>query len=57
MQVDPVRFRQIVTNLLNTAAMYAPMGGRIDLVASADAQEVGVQVRDTGIGLAPNQAT
>jgi CheY-like chemotaxis protein len=48
---DPVRLCQIVANLLNNAAKYTPNGGRIEVVARATADDVRIDVRDTGVGL------
>jgi signal transduction histidine kinase len=50
---DAVRICQIIVNLLNNAAKYTPPGGRIDLVATTEANEIRIEVRDTGVGLAP----
>jgi PAS domain S-box-containing protein len=48
---DPTRLEQILANLLNNAAKYTEPGGRIDLTAELQSQEVMLWVRDTGIGL------
>lgn len=50
---DPVRLTQVVQNLLNNAAKYTPVGGTIELELSSDAQTAFITVRDTGIGIAP----
>ena len=55
LHADPMRLAQVFANLLNNAAKYSDPGGRIDLVASADAAAVEVCVRDAGIGLTPEQ--
>ena len=54
LDADPVRLSQIVANLLNNAAKYTPPGGKIDLSANANGNEVEIRVRDTGIGIAPD---
>jgi CheY-like chemotaxis protein len=50
---DPVRLAQILSNLLNNAAKYTDPGGAISLLATSDAGEVVVSVRDTGTGITP----
>jgi signal transduction histidine kinase/ActR/RegA family two-component response regulator len=49
---DPTRLAQVFANLLNNAANYTEPGGRIELVAVADAQTVTISVIDNGIGIA-----
>ena len=52
---DPRRLRQILANLLSNAVKFTPPAGRVDLVASADAEEelLRFDVLDTGPGIAP----
>jgi len=52
---DPTRVAQILTNLLNNAAHYTPEGGRIEVGAAADGDNVRFSVRDSGVGLTPEQ--
>ena len=52
LNADPVRFAQILSNLLNNAAKYTPPGGRIALKAEHKGDEVEVSVTDNGIGIA-----
>ncbi len=54
---DPVRFTQIVTNLLTNAAKYTDPEGYITLGFRAEARTVVIYVRDSGIGLAPQMLT
>ncbi len=49
---DPVRFAQVIANLLNNAAKFTPPGGRIKLSARAKAGFAFIRVRDNGIGIA-----
>jgi signal transduction histidine kinase len=51
LNADPVRFAQILSNLLNNAARYTPPGGRIALKAEHNDDEVAVSVTDNGIGI------
>jgi PAS domain S-box-containing protein len=50
--VDPPRFTQVITNLLTNAINYTSSGGKIDLEAEINADQVIILVRDTGIGIA-----
>ncbi len=55
-EADPVRLSQVFVNLLTNAAKYTAEGGRIDLTIARDVLDpswVGVSVRDTGSGIAP----
>jgi len=50
---DERKFKQILLNLLSNAVKFTPDGGRIDVLANKEADGVRVAVRDTGIGIAP----
>jgi PAS domain S-box-containing protein len=50
-EADAARLEQIVVNLVNNAAKYTPVGGRIDVAASHDERHAVLCVRDTGIGI------
>jgi signal transduction histidine kinase len=52
LDADPVRFAQVVLNLLNNAAKYSERGGKIWLTAQHNEGEVVIRVRDTGVGIA-----
>jgi PAS domain S-box-containing protein len=52
---DAGRVTQILTNLLSNAYKYTPAGGTITITASAQKSMVRVDVRDTGIGLSPEE--
>ena len=52
-QGDAARLEQVVVNLLNNAAKYTDQGGRIQLSATQEDDEVALRVRDTGVGIAP----
>lgn len=55
LNADAVRLAQIVANLLTNAAKYTGEDGRIHLTAKQTGSEVVIAVRDTGIGIAPEQ--
>jgi CheY-like chemotaxis protein len=52
---DSTRLQQIVVNLINNAIKYTPSDGRIFVELHAESQSVELRVRDTGVGLAPDQ--
>ncbi|MCA2215337.1 sensor histidine kinase [Jidongwangia harbinensis] len=52
--VDPVRLRQMVGNLVSNAVRHTPVGGRVTVSAGFDQQGLVIAVRDTGIGIAPD---
>ena len=52
---DVDRVIQIVTNLLSNANKYTPAGGTITISARPEEYCVVVAVRDTGIGLSPDE--
>lgn len=55
LEADVIRLVQVFTNLLNNATKYTPQGGHISLAAELAGSELRVRVRDTGIGVAPDQ--
>lgn len=55
LQADPKRIRQAVANLLDNAIKYTPQGGRIEIKAHGEPQQVLISVRDTGIGITPEE--
>ena len=52
---DRVRLQQILENLILNAVKYTEPGGRIEVSAANDGAEVLIQVRDNGIGIAPDK--
>jgi len=50
---DERKFKQIVLNLLSNAVKFTPDGGRVEISAKLNGKSVEVAVRDTGIGIAP----
>ncbi len=50
---DETRLCQIVANLLNNAAKYTPHGGHIEVEVRAEGATALINVRDSGVGIAP----
>ena len=53
LDADATRVSQVVLNLLTNAAKFTPTGGRVWIVALALGERVALTVRDTGVGIAP----
>jgi len=53
LRLDPILFEQVLFNLLDNAAKYAPDGSRIDLHAARDGEAVAIEVIDEGPGIPP----
>lgn len=52
-QGDESRLAQVFSNLLNNAAVYATQPSRIQLIVTEGREQVRVEVRDEGMGIAP----
>ncbi len=50
--VDPLRIREVLTNLISNALRHTPEGGRVSVTASARPDAIVVSVSDTGSGIA-----
>ena len=57
LRTDPARLVQILTNLASNAIKYTPPGGKIEVAAGVQNGFLRVQVRDSGIGLSPEDQT
>jgi PAS domain S-box-containing protein len=55
LHADPDRLGQVVSNLLNNAAKFTPVGGRVTLAARTEESSMVLSVRDTGVGIAREQ--
>jgi two-component system OmpR family sensor kinase/two-component system sensor histidine kinase BaeS len=51
-EVDPVRMREVLSNLLSNALRYTPRGGSVRVDATASEGRLRVTVRDSGPGIA-----
>ncbi len=54
-EVDPVRIREVMLNLLSNADRHTPLEGSIAIRAEAEPRQVVVRVIDTGAGIAPEE--
>ena len=54
-RTDPQRLGQILANLLSNANKYTPDGGVIRVSAAREGERVRVTVRDSGIGMTPEE--
>ncbi|HET6316037.1 MAG TPA: ATP-binding protein, partial [Chloroflexota bacterium] len=50
-EIDPLRFEQVLSNLLDNAMKYSPDGGAIDVTLSHNADDIELTVRDRGLGI------
>lgn len=53
MEIDPVRMRQVLDNLLSNALRWTPAGGEIVGIVDREAGNALITVRDTGPGVKP----
>jgi signal transduction histidine kinase len=51
---DERKFKQVVINLLSNAVKFTPAGGEVALDATVEGGELVVRVRDTGVGIGPD---
>ncbi len=54
-RVDARRLKQIVYNLLSNAVKFTPKGGTVELWSRREGDELWIEVRDTGLGIAPER--
>ena len=53
--LDPVRIREVLTNLLSNALRHSPAAGSVTVSVSNQDRSVAVTVRDTGEGMSPDE--
>ena len=53
--VDPVRMGQALGNLVDNAVKYTPPGGRVEIAVEQERGMVLIAVKDTGIGIGPEE--
>jgi signal transduction histidine kinase len=52
---DPVRIQQVLNHLVSNAVRFTPDGGRVTVDVRRSADELCIEVSDTGVGIAPEQ--
>jgi PAS domain S-box-containing protein len=50
---DPARIAQLLDNLISNAIKFTPAGGHVDVLVDECAGSAVIEVRDTGLGIAP----
>ena len=53
--VDPFRIREVLANLVTNALRHTPAGGRIAIGATAETNQLRIEVEDTGSGIPPEE--
>jgi len=54
---DRSRLRQVIANLVDNAIKYTPRGGRVEIQSLQEDHQVVLLVRDTGVGIPPDEVT
>ncbi|MDD2921695.1 MAG: ATP-binding protein [Anaerolineales bacterium] len=54
--LDPIRFSQALTNILDNALRHTPEGGRVVISAKQIGDEIEIAIADNGEGIAPEEA-
>ncbi len=54
-EIDPARMAQVVGNLLSNAIKYTPRGGGITVASGAEANEIWIEISDTGPGISAEE--
>jgi len=55
LDADAARLCQVLGNLINNACKFTPVGGSIEVAAKVSANDVRVSVKDSGIGIPPDE--
>lgn len=53
LDIDPVRIREVLANLVANALRHTPSGGRVTVACSVETTWIRLEVRDTGRGVEP----
>ncbi len=54
---DRSRLRQVIANLVDNAIKYTPRGGRVEIESLQEDHQAVLLVRDTGVGIPPDEVT
>jgi two-component system NtrC family sensor kinase len=55
LRANPIRIRQMLDNLIGNAIKYTPPGGSVQVNVSMEADQIAVRIKDTGIGIPPEE--
>lgn len=55
LRANPIRIRQMLDNLIGNAIKYTPPGGGVQVKVSMEADQIAVRIKDTGIGIPPEE--
>ena len=53
-EIDPIRVREVLSNILANALRYTPAGGAIEVTVTPFERDIAVSVHDSGAGIAPD---
>ena len=53
--IDHLRFRQVLTNIISNAIKNTPRGGKVFITANEESKFIDIHVRDTGVGLTASE--
>jgi signal transduction histidine kinase len=54
--LDPIRFSQVLTNILDNALRYTPEEGRVDITIKQNGDKAEIAIQDSGEGVTPEDA-
>jgi signal transduction histidine kinase len=54
--LDPIRFSQVLTNILDNALRYTPEGGHVDISAKQNGDQIEITIQDSGDGVTSEDA-
>lgn len=54
--LDPIRFPQVITNILDNALRYTPKGGRVSISTKYSGGQIEINIEDSGEGVSPEEA-
>lgn len=54
--LDGTAFRRVLSNLISNAVKFTPRGGSVDITVQMRDEHLRVTVKDSGVGIDPNQA-
>lgn len=54
--LDPIRFSQVLTNILDNALRYTPEGGRVVMAVRQVESQIEITIQDNGEGVTPEEA-